>query len=237
MKMGFLKQNSLRLAFAAVLAAGSAVFFLSGGYRMIRFEELVEHKNSLISLAHAHPAVAQLSFLGAYLLLGIFGLPGSTILNLTAGLLFDFWKGLCLVAIASTLASSVAFFSFRYLFRGWVEPRVRERFPRLEEHLEQEGAYFVFAMRVFPVIPFSFTNLVLAISPVSFLTYLGMTLISLLPRYLLYVYAGSHLGEVKNPDDLISPPLIAVLAALAILPWVLKWAAPGLKRRFGTKQS
>jgi uncharacterized membrane protein YdjX (TVP38/TMEM64 family) len=235
MKPEFLKQNALRLAFSALLAAGGAVFFLSGAYRMISFEELVEHKDSLIDLARAHPAVAHSSFISVYLILGVFGLPGSTILNLTAGLLFGFGKGICLVTLASTIASSLAFFSFRYLFRGWVEPRVRERFPRLEEHLEQEGAYFVFAMRLFPVIPYSITNLVLALSPVSFLTYLGVTLLALMPRYLLYVFAGSHLGDVKNPNDLISPPMIAVLSALAILPWILKLAAPGLKRRFGKK--
>ncbi len=235
MKPEFLKQNALRLAFAALLAAGGGVFFLSGAYRMISFEELVEHKDSLIDLARAHEVAAQSGFIGAYLILGVFGLPGSTILNLTAGLLFGFQQGLFLVILASTIASSLAFFSFRYLFRGWVEPRVRARFPKLEDHLEQEGAYFVFAMRLFPVIPYSITNLVLAISPVRFLIYLGVTLLALLPRYLLYVYAGSHLGDVKNPNDLISPPLIAALSALAFLPWALKLAAPHIKNRFGKK--
>jgi uncharacterized membrane protein YdjX (TVP38/TMEM64 family) len=235
MNKEFFKQNALRLALSALLAAGGAAFFLSGAYRMLSFEQLVHDKDYLIETAAAHSLVAQLSFVAAYLALGIFGLPGSTMLNVAAGLLFGFGRGLCLVTFASTGASSLAFFFFRYLFRDWVEPRVRRRFPNLEEHLEKEGAYFVFAMRVFPVIPFSLTNLVLAISPVRFLVYTAVTLLALMPRYLLYVYSGSHLGEVKSPNDLVSPPLIAALSALAVLPWLLKLAAPAIKRRMGGK--
>ena len=90
-------------------------------------------------------------------------------------------------------------------------------------------------MRLFPVIPFSVTNLILAVSPVRFLTYLMMTLLALLPRYLLYVYEGDHLGDVQSPNDLASPVLIGVLAVLALLPWALKWAAPRIRSWFAIK--
>jgi uncharacterized membrane protein YdjX (TVP38/TMEM64 family) len=146
--------------------------------------------------------------------------------------LFGFAKGLLLVMLASTLASAMAFFCFRYLFRNYVDQMVRRRFPKLVEDLEREGAYFVFAMRLFPVIPFSLTNMVLAVSPVRFLTYLWVSLLALLPRYVLYVYAGDNLGNVQNLNDLFSPYLIGVLAVLAVLPWMLKHLMPLLKRRF-----
>ncbi len=226
----FIKTNYLRLLLLGVLAAGVAAFFVLGGHRKFTFEELVANKDALVGLAEKHPVFAATTFVTAYFILGVFGLPGSTVLNLTAGLLFGFPEGLLLVTIASTLASALAFFSFRYLFRDFVEEKVRARFPRLEEDLEREGAYFVFAMRLFPGIPYSFTNLVLAVSPVSFPIYLGVTLLALMPRYLLYVYAGTHLGDVRSPSDIFSPSLIAVLGLLGIFPWVVKWAAPRIKR-------
>jgi uncharacterized membrane protein YdjX (TVP38/TMEM64 family) len=150
---------------------------------------------------------------------------------LTAGVLFDFWKGLGLVALASTAASAVAFLSFRYLFRDFVESRVRGRLREVEEGLRREGAYFVFALRLLPGIPYSVTNLVLSISPVSFGTYLSMSLLALLPRYALYVYAGTHLGDVQNPDDLFSRSLIAVLALLAVLPWIVRRVVRGARAK------
>ena len=57
----------------------------------------------------------------------------------------------------------------------------------------------------------------------------------MLPRYLLYVYGGTHLGEVRDPDDLLSPSLIGVLAVLAVIPWALKRAAPRIRGRLGKK--
>ena len=179
-------------------------FSLLGGYREFTFEKLVARKDALVGRRLAIRSWRSLAFVAAYLILGLFGLPGSTVLNLTAGLLFRFWLGLLLVVLASTLASSLAFLSFRYLFRNFVEAKVRRFFPRLEQELQQQGAYFIFAMRLFPVIPYSLTNLVLAVSPVRFRTYLWVTLVAMLPRYLLYVYGGTHLGDVRDPGR---PPL------------------------------
>jgi uncharacterized membrane protein YdjX (TVP38/TMEM64 family) len=106
---------------------------------------------------------------------------------------------------------------------------MRGRFPNLEEGLRREGAYLVFTMRLVPLVPYSATNLILAVSPVPFVTYLWVSLVALLPRYLLYVYAGAHLGEVQDPDDLLAPWMIGVLALLALLPWATRYVA----RRMG----
>jgi uncharacterized membrane protein YdjX (TVP38/TMEM64 family) len=223
--------NRMRLLLIILLVAGIATFFISGGYDFFRFENLTSHKDELIQQAEEHPLLAPVVYTAAYLVLGLLGLPGSTVLNLTAGALFDFWKGLLWVVFASNLASTLAFFSFRYLFRDYVETKARQKFPKLVEDLEKGGIYFVFALRLFPVIPFSVTNLVLAISPVSFLVYFSMTLLALLPRHLLYVYAGLYLGDIQDPDDLLSPPLIGALALLAVLPWILKGVVPKIHQR------
>ena len=230
MNLTSLKTNAPRLALLMVLGIGITTFFVLGGRRAVSFHTLVKHKDALLDLADKHPIQAPLVFVATYLLLGIFGLPGSTVLNVSAGLLFDFWKGLLLVILGSTLASTLAFFCFRYLFRDYVDSIVRSRFPKVEENLEREGAYFVFAMRLFPVIPYSLTNMVLAVSPVRFVTYLLVSLLALLPRYVLYVYSGDNLGDVERVPDLFSPYLIGVLALLALLPWALKRATPLLKR-------
>ena len=69
------------------------------------------HKDALIDWADARPLMAPGVWMAAYLVLGLFGLPGSTVMNLSAGLLFGFREGLLLVAAGSTLASAVAFLS------------------------------------------------------------------------------------------------------------------------------
>jgi uncharacterized membrane protein YdjX (TVP38/TMEM64 family) len=230
-----MKSNAPRVVLLVVLAAGAAAFVLLGGYRYLTFAELVEHMDALIARADAHPVLAPLLFCFAYLVLGFFGLPGSTVLMVASGVLFDFWKGLGLLMLASTAASTLAFLSFRYLFRDFVEGRVSGRLRDVEEGLRREGAYFVFALRLLPVVPYSVTNLVLAVSPVTLGTYVGMSLLGLLPRYALYAYAGTRLGDVQNPDDLISTPLVAALALLAVLPWIIRKAVPRATGSRGTQ--
>ncbi|MFI5180362.1 MAG: TVP38/TMEM64 family protein [Thermoanaerobaculia bacterium] len=222
--------KGMRPVLLAVLAAGIAAFLLAGGYRFISFRHLVANKDALIAWADAHTLLAPAAWVGAYLVLGFFGLPGSTVLNVSAGVLFDFQEGLLLVLFASTVASSLAFLSFRYLFRDFFEARLRRRFPAAIEDLEREGLYFVFALRLLPVIPYSATNFLLAISPVRFWPSLAVSFLALLPRYLIYVYAGTHLGDIQSPSDLWSPSLIGALTLLGIVPWVTHWAAGRLRR-------
>ena len=229
MKLPSPEPNAIRLPLLAVIAAGAVAFLLAGGYRFLSFDNLVAHKDALIDWADARPLLAPGVWIAAYLVLGVFGLPGSMVLNLSAGLLFDFCEGLLLVVAGSTLASAVAFLFFRYVLGDFVEERMQRRFPHLLEGLEREGVYFVLTLRLLPVIPFSATNVILAISPVRFTPFLVFSLLGLLPRYLLYVYAGAHLGDVQNPDDLWSPPLVGALAVLAVLPWLVKGVVRQMK--------
>ena len=124
------KPNAVRLLLLALIAAGAVAFLLAGGYRFLSFNNLVAHKDAVIDWADARPLLAPGVWVAAYLVVGLFGLPGSTVLNLSAGLLFDFWEGLLLVVAGSTLASGLAFLSFRYLLGDFVEERMRRRFPR-----------------------------------------------------------------------------------------------------------
>jgi len=231
MDLRVIKTNAARLALLGVLAAGAAALFGFGEYRTFTFDHLVDHKDGLVALAEANPLLAPFAFVAAYLLLALFGLPGSTMLMVAAGLLFDFSYGLLMVVLASTLASSLAFVVFRYLFRSFVRTQVHRRFPDVEERLQREGLFFVFSLRLAPIVPYSATNLILAVSPVTFGTYFWVTLLAMFPRYLLYVYAGTQLGDVQELEDLYSPILVAVLTLLALLPWFLRFLVASRKSR------
>lgn len=226
-----MKSNAPRVVLLLVLCAGVAAFLAAGGHRFLSFDQLVAHKDALIAWTNERPAGAAALWVAAYVFIGLCGLPGSTVLNVSAGLLFGFEKGLALVVVASTLASSAAFLSFRYLFFDWVEERARRRFPHLIEGLEREGLYFVFTLRLLPVIPWSATNVVVAVSPVRFWPCLLVTLAALTPRFLLYVYAGTHLGDLQSPSDLWSPRIIAVLSFLAVVPWFVHLGVQRWRKR------
>jgi uncharacterized membrane protein YdjX (TVP38/TMEM64 family) len=228
-------QLTLRLLALALLGAGVAAFVLLGGLELLSFEQLVARKDALVALAAAHP-VAAVGALGlAYVVLGTFCLPGVTALHISGGLLFGFWAGLGVVGVASTIGTICGFFTSRLLLRELVERLARGRLREVEDGIAREGGLFVFAFRLMPVVPYSVINAILGACPIRFSTYVWVSFVASLPRYVLYVMTGTQLDRIRALEDVYSPTMVATLGALGLLPFVVKrgWRAlePRLKAR------
>ena len=59
-------------------------------------------------------------YIAAYIMIGLFLLPGATFLSFAAGLIFGPALGVGIVVIGSTLGATLAFLVSRYLLRDWV---------------------------------------------------------------------------------------------------------------------
>src|SRR5207302_1085583 len=81
-------------------------------------------------------------------------LPAASALTLLAGALFGLGLGASLVSIASTLGATLAFLSSRYLFRDLVQQRFGDRLKAVNDGVRREGGYYLFTLRLVPVIPF-----------------------------------------------------------------------------------
>jgi uncharacterized membrane protein YdjX (TVP38/TMEM64 family) len=93
----------------------------------------------------------------------------------------------------------------------------------------------VFAFRLMPVVPYSLINVILGACPIRFGTYVWVSFVASLPRYVLYVMTGTQLDRIRALEDIYSPATVATLAALGLLPLGVKraWRAlePRLARR------
>ena len=68
-----------RLALLTALLGGVATFVVLGGPQVLSFNQLVKHMNVLVAQSNSHPWLATGAFVGAYLALGFFGLPGNPV--------------------------------------------------------------------------------------------------------------------------------------------------------------
>ena len=69
--------------------------------------------------------------------------------------------------------------------------------------------------------PFFLINLVAGLSPLSARTFVLGTLVGILPGTFLYVNAGTALGTLSRPADVLTPQVVvalALLAAFAMIP-------------------
>ena len=160
-------------------------------------------------------------------LLAALGLPGASLLMLAAGSGFGAALGTLLCLTGCTAGATLAMLASRRWLQPWVRRRHGERLVELEARLSADGAAWLFSLRLIPVVPFTVVNLAAGLTPLRAWTFTWVSFVGMAAGTFVYVNAGSELGHVRHLADLHSPSMIASLAALALLPWLLR---PVLRR-------
>jgi uncharacterized membrane protein YdjX (TVP38/TMEM64 family) len=181
-------------------------------------------QQGLLNLVQARPWSSGLGFFLVFTLVSALALPGCGLLALGAGLCFGWLTGTLLVLLASTLGATLSFLAARHLWRDAVRQKWGHRLRPLEDGLARDGAFYLFSLRLAPVIPYALINPLMGLSAMPTHQFFGVSLAGMLAGSAAYVYAGTTLAQVRNWGDLFSPPLMAVLLALAVLPWVARAA-------------
>lgn len=135
-------------------------------------------------------------FVPLYAVAVVAALPGSA-LTVAAGALFGSVLGVLVVINAATLGATLSFLIARYFARDaiarWLS--TNERFRRLDQLTEQQGAMIVALTRLVPVFPFNFLNYGFGLTRVSFWTYVFWSWLCMLPGTILYVVGADALTQ------------------------------------------
>ena len=163
---------------------------------------------------------------GAYLLLYVavtaLSLPGAAVMTLAGGALFGLWVGTLLVSFASSIGATLAFLVSRWLLRDWVQGRYGERLAAVNAGMAKDGAFYLFTLRLVPVLPFFVINLLMGLTPIKTRTFYGVSQLGMLAGTLVYVNAGTQLAQLDSLSGILSPGLVASFALLGVFPWLAK---------------
>ena len=163
---------------------------------------------------------------GAYLLLYVavtaLSLPGAAVMTLAGGALFGLWVGTLLVSFASSIGATLAFLASRWLLRDWVQARYGERLAAVNAGMAKDGAFYLFTLRLVPVLPFFIINLLMGLTPIKTRTFYGVSQVGMLAGTLVYVNAGTQLAQLDSLSGILSPGLVASFALLGVFPWLAK---------------
>ncbi|MDP1671514.1 MAG: FAD-dependent oxidoreductase, partial [Burkholderiales bacterium] len=143
-----------------------------------------------------------------------------------AGAVFGLLWGTIIVSFASTLGATLAFLASRFLLRDWVQQKFSERLKPVNDGVAREGAFYLFALRLVPVFPFFAVNLLMGLTPIRTWTYFWVSQIGMLAGTVVYVYAGTQLGEFR-----LSAGLVFAFALLGLFPLAAKKTLDALKAR------
>ena len=176
------------------------------------------------SLYEQQPWLTALIYFCAYVLVAALSLPGAAILTLVGGAVFGLAAGFWLVSFASSIGATLAFLISRFLLRDWVQKRFGAYLGAVNRGIEKDGAFYLFSLRLIPVIPFFVINLVMGLMPIRIGVFYLISQLGMVAGTLVYVNAGAELGAVESLSaaGILTPGVVLSLLLLAAFPFVAK---------------
>lgn len=219
-----------KLLLVVALAALIGGFFALGLQHRVNLQSLQDNRQALVDLCQAHPVLVPLCYALLYAAVAALTLPVNIPLSLGAGALFGLVEGTVVVSFASATGATLSFLSSRFLFRDVVQRRFGNRLREIEQGIQRDGVFYLLALRLAPVVPYTIINLVFGLTGISVLRFYWVGQIGMLPATIVYVNAGTQLEHLHSLSGIVSPGLLISLLLLAVLPLAARYGV-GLARR------
>lgn len=203
-----LKRGILLLT-AICIAATVAAAYLLDGINTDRLQASVQQAG----------VFAPIFYIVLYVVFTLLVLP-STALNLMGGALFGLWFGTLWTSIAAVISAIVAFTFTRSIGRELVAQKLAGRWEQMDAEIRRSGLFYMFAIRLLPIIPYGLVNFTAGLTSIRFRDYLLGTMLGTIPGILPFVMMGSGLQAFKSGDRL---PLAIAFTLTGVLIMGATW--------------
>jgi uncharacterized membrane protein YdjX (TVP38/TMEM64 family) len=126
------------------------------------------------------------------------------VLRIASAVLFGAWISTLLVWISEICNAAILFSLSRQLGQEYFEQKFRMKKARIEEVKKKSGIFGSFVLRINPLIPFRFQDLIAGLSRITLGKYIGAIILPSLLRiyWLQFLLAALGVNIFKNPDVL-----------------------------------
>ena len=221
-----------RLPLLAILLVATIGAFTLREY--LSFEALRDNREALTGFRDANYVLTVLLFIGVYIVLVAFSLPGATIATLTGGFLFSTFPGALFNVVGATTGATLIFLAAKWGLGERLAAKMEASdgaVKQIKDGIDENQWSVLFLMRLVPAVPFFVANLIPAMVGVPVSRFVITTFLGIIPGGVVYTSVGAGLGEVfergETPnfgiifETQILLPILG-LCALAALPIVLK---------------
>ena len=212
-----------------VLTLGAFVALDLGRY--LSFEQLQASQARFVQLHAAQPFTVAAVYFGVYVLATALSIPGAVIITLAGGAVFGLWQGLLLVSFASSIGATLAFLASRFVLREWVEARFGQRLADIHLGVDKEGAFYLFTLRLIPVVPFFLINLLMGLTRMKAWTFYWVSQLGMLAGTAVYVNAGTQLAQLDSLQGILSPALLGSFVLLGLFPLIARRTVVAVQKR------
>lgn len=226
-----MNQRIVKIALVVLVAALVVCFFVFDLGRYFNLEFIKAQRDAYHAYYQQHPSVTIAAYAAVYVAVTSLSLPGAAVLTLLGGALFGVLTGTVIVSFCSTIGATLAFLVARFLLRDSVQGKFGDRLEAINNGIANEGMFYLFTMRLIPVIPFFVINLVMGLTPIRTAQFFFVSQLGMLPGTIVYVNAGTQLARIDSLAGILSLPLLLSFALLGIFPLIAKKCIALVNRR------
>ncbi len=220
-----------KLILLAVVLATLAAFFALDLGRYLSLDYLRSSHARFEALYQSQPLTVAGAYFAMYVLATALSFPGATILTLAGGAIFGLGWGLLIVSFASSMGATLAFLTARFVLRDSVEARFGQRLKDINQGLTKDGAFYLFTLRLVPIVPFFVINLAMGLTTMRVGVFYLVSQVGMLAGTAVYVNAGTQLSQLTSLQGILSPALIGSLALLGVFPLLARKLIGLVKKR------
>ena len=215
-----MSRTRILVVVAALAVAALIVYF--DLHRLLTLETINREQAAVAAQVAAQPLLAAALFFGLYVAVTAVSLPGAALMTVAAGALFGFWWGVILVSFASSIGATLAMLVARFVLQEQVQRRFGRHLSTVNAGMEKEGAFYLFALRLVPIVPFFAINLAMGLTRMRTGTFFLVSQLGMLAGTAVYVLAGSEIASIEVASDILSVELLFAFTLLGVFPLLAK---------------
>ena len=97
--------------------------------------------------------------------------------------------------------------------------------------MQKDGAFYLFTLRLIPVVPFFVINLLMGLTRMRALTFYWVSQLGMLAGTAVYVNAGTQIAQIDSLRGILSPGLLGSFVLLGLFPLIARKAVEAVQKR------
>lgn len=186
------------------------VFIFKSGKGIKQFSDL----DSLIVFIKERGKYAILVFLLIFALKPLVMVIPSTIMTITAGILFGPFYGFILSLTGIFISGTLAFALSRFLGKDFVNRILKGKVVSLNKNLNENGFKVLLLLRLPPVLPYDPVSYACGLSEIKYFDFITASVIGVMPETFCYSVIGENFRNPMSVKFLV--PLILIIVATVL---------------------
>ena len=169
-----------------------------------------------------NPIFFMFAYFIIYVVLTTLSIPVALMLGLLSGFIFDLYSAIILISFASSFGATAAMLISRYLISDYINRRFLDEISLINNEVDKQGAYYLFALRMSPIFPFFVINAAFGLTKIKTLTFYLISQLGMLPGTIIIILIGSELNDFLIKGSPFSIDLVLYLTLLGLIPLLFK---------------